>query len=100
MSAAFLSILSLLPIITVAMFLVVLRWPASRAMPLSYAVAFVMAYFVWEVSFLQVAAASVNGLILARQASVHHFRCHPLAEHAAGERRAEDHPGRLHRYLA
>ena len=65
MSAAFLSILSLLPIITVAMFLVVLRWPASRAMPLSYAVAFVMAYFVWEVPFLQVAAASVNGLILA-----------------------------------
>ena len=65
MSAAFLSILSLLPIITVAMFLVVLRWPASRAMPLSYAVAFVMAYFVWEVPFAQVAAASVNGLILA-----------------------------------
>ena len=65
MSAATLSILSLLPIITVAMFLVVLRWPASRAMPLPYVVAFVMAVFVWEVPFAQVAAASVNGLILA-----------------------------------
>ena len=65
MSAATLSILALLPIITVAIFLVVLRWPAKRAMPLSYAVAFVLAYFVWGVPFAQVAAASVNGLILA-----------------------------------
>ena len=65
MSAATLSILSLLPIITVAIFLVVLRWPASRAMPLSYAVAIVMALAVWQVPGAQVAAASVNGLILA-----------------------------------
>ena len=48
MGIATLSILSLLPIITVAMFLVVLRWPASRAMPLSYAVAIVLALAVWR----------------------------------------------------
>ena len=64
MGIATLSILSLLPIITVAMFLVVLRWPASRAMPLSYAVAIVLALAVWQVPVAQVAAASVNGVIL------------------------------------
>ena len=65
MNVATLSILSLLPIITVAIFLVVLRWPASRAMPLSLAVAIVLALAVWQVPVAQVAAASVNGLILA-----------------------------------
>ena len=30
-----LAVLSLLPIATVAVFLVMLRWPASRAMPLT-----------------------------------------------------------------
>ena len=65
MNIAALSVLSLLPIITVAVFLVVLRWPASRAMPLSYGVAIVLALAVWQVPFVQVAAASINGLIVA-----------------------------------
>jgi lactate permease len=60
-----LTIVSLLPIITVAVFLVGLRWPASRAMPLSYLVAFVLALFVWQVPGLQVAAATINGLVIA-----------------------------------
>ena len=60
-----LTIVSLLPIITVAVFLVGLRWPASRAMPLSYAVAALLALFVWQVPYLQVAAATVNGLVIA-----------------------------------
>ena len=64
MSIATLSVLSLLPIITVAIFLVFLRWPASRAMPLSYGVAIALALAVWQVPINQVAAASVNGLIL------------------------------------
>lgn len=60
-----LSLLSLLPILTVALFLVILRWPAARAMPLSYLVAALLALFVWRVPAVQVAAASVNGLIVA-----------------------------------
>ena len=60
-----LAVLSILPIATVAVFLVVLRWPASRAMPLTYVVAAVLALFVWEVPFTQVTAATVNGLIVA-----------------------------------
>ena len=64
MNTAVLTVLALLPIITVAVFLVGLRWPASRAMPLSYAVAIVLAIAVWQVPGVQVAAASINGLIL------------------------------------
>ena len=60
-----LAVLSLLPIATVAIFLVLLRWPASRAMPLTYAVAAALALFVWEVPRLQVAAATLNGLVIA-----------------------------------
>ena len=65
MSIGVLSILSLLPIISVAVFLVMLRWPASRAMPIAYIVAALLAYLVWQVPISKVVAASVNGLIVA-----------------------------------
>ena len=60
-----LALLSLLPIAAVALFLVILRWPASRAMPISYLVAAGLALFVWKVPAVQVAAASTRGLIIA-----------------------------------
>ena len=65
MGTATLAILSLLPIVAVGLFLVILRWPASRAMPISYLVAAVLALFVWQVPPLQVAAGSVKGLVIA-----------------------------------
>ena len=65
MSIGVLAILSMLPILSVAVFLVVLRWPASRAMPIAYVVAFVLAWFVWQVPLTKIFAASVNGLIIA-----------------------------------
>ena len=65
MSSATLAILSLLPIVTVAVFLVMLRWPASRAMPLSYLVAAALALWVWQVPAIQIGAATVNGLVVA-----------------------------------
>ena len=65
MNTAVLAFLALLPILTVGVFLVGLRWPASRAMPLSYAVSIVLALAVWQVPALQVVAASINGLIVA-----------------------------------
>ena len=63
MSTGLLAFLSLLPIISVAIFLVVLRWPASRAMPISYIVVALLALLVWQVPFVRVMAASVNGLV-------------------------------------
>lgn len=60
-----LAFLSVMPIAVVAIFLVILRWPASRAMPISYAVAVALALGVWQVTTAQVAAATINGLVTA-----------------------------------
>jgi lactate permease len=60
-----LAVLSTLPIAVVAFFLVGLRWPARKAMPISYIVAVALALWVWQVPAAQVAAASVNGLMTA-----------------------------------
>jgi lactate permease len=65
MHTAVLAALSLLPIVVVGVFMVGLRWPASRVMPLSYLTAVVLALGVWGVPAIQVAAASVNGLVVA-----------------------------------
>jgi lactate permease len=60
-----LTLLAFTPIIVVAVFLVVLRWPASRAMPLSYLSVVALAWFVWQVPSVQIAAATIKGLIVA-----------------------------------
>ncbi len=65
MNTGTLALLSMLPIISVALFLVVLRWPASRAMPIAYLVAAGLALFIWQVPLANIFAASVNGLIVA-----------------------------------
>lgn len=65
MGTGLLALLSFLPILVVMVFLVVMRWPASRAMPLSYLTSAGLALLVWKISVAQVAAASVKGLIVA-----------------------------------
>ena len=65
MNIELLCVLALLPIVAVAFLLVVLRWPASRAMPICYFVAVALALFVWKVPTARVAAASINGLVIA-----------------------------------
>jgi lactate permease len=62
-----LAALSLLPIAAVGVLLVALRLPASRAMPICYLVAAGLAWWVWRVSAVQIAAASVRGLLLAAE---------------------------------
>jgi len=59
------ALLSLLPIAVVALLLVALRWPASRAMPVSYLTAAALALGVWKVPALQVTAATLKGLLVA-----------------------------------
>jgi lactate permease len=65
MNPTILAILSLMPVFAVALFLVGLRWPASRAMPLCYIVCAALALFVWKVPAITVTAASLNGIIVA-----------------------------------
>ncbi len=56
------SILSLLPILVVGIFLVGLRWPASKAMPLAYVTAVLVGLFYWQLPGVQIAAATLRGL--------------------------------------
>ena len=65
MSPLQLACIALLPIISVAVLLVGLRWPASRAMPVTYVVAAAIAFLVWQIPAVVVAAASIKGLIIA-----------------------------------
>ena len=65
MNSGLLAFLSILPIASVAVFLVWLRWPAARAMPIAYLVCALLALFVWQVPPAVIAAASVNGLVVA-----------------------------------
>lgn len=64
MHSTLLALLALLPIAVVAILLVGLRWPASRAMPVSFVMAVLLAAFVWKVDYRQIAAATINGLII------------------------------------
>ncbi|HHV63717.1 MAG TPA: L-lactate permease [Peptococcaceae bacterium] len=57
--------LALLPILVVAIFLVGMRWPASKAMPLSYITAVIVAYFVWKLPVIRIVGATVNGIVTA-----------------------------------
>jgi lactate permease len=65
MSSPFFSFLALLPILSVFVLLVVLRWPAKRAMPLAYLITGVVAVWVWRVPFDHFVAASIQGLVIA-----------------------------------
>jgi len=65
MSLAILALLALLPIISVFGLIVLLRWPATRAMPVAYFITCFLAFTVWKVPFPQLVAASIDGLLTA-----------------------------------
>lgn len=56
---------SLVPILSVLLLLVVLRMPATRAMPLSLLATAVVAFWVWKMPALQLAASVLEGWIIA-----------------------------------
>lgn len=63
--SAFHAFVALLPILAVMAFLVVLRWPATRAMPVAYLMTACFALVFWKVSTVHVLAASIRGAIIA-----------------------------------
>ena len=65
MSLLVLSLIALVPIMTILLFLVILNWPASRAMPVALVVTALIAVFVWGTKTNIVAGAAFNGLITA-----------------------------------
>jgi lactate permease len=65
MNLGILFLLALMPVLTVLVFLVVLRWPAKHAMPLAYVVTVAIALLFWGTDIVVVAAASVHGVVTA-----------------------------------
>ncbi|WP_085524306.1 L-lactate permease [Tuberibacillus sp. Marseille-P3662] len=65
MSIGMLSLIALIPIISVFVFLVILRWPAKWAMPVALVVTVIVAGLVWQVPTNQIGAAAIKGLFTA-----------------------------------
>ncbi len=60
-----LSLFALAPIAVIGVLIAGLRWPAKHAMPIGFVVVVVIALTVWDMEIVAVAAASVQGLIIA-----------------------------------
>ncbi len=54
-----------MPVLSVLLFLVIMRLPATRAMPLSLALSALLALLIWRMPLLQVTAAALEGLVVA-----------------------------------
>lgn len=65
MGVGWLSLLALTPILTVLLLLVIFNWPAKRAMPVAFITTILVALFIWEVPYNQLAAASLKGVVTA-----------------------------------
>ncbi|WP_214829009.1 L-lactate permease [Exiguobacterium algae] len=58
-------ITALMPIVAVLILLVILRLPASVAMPLSLVMTALLAFFVWQLDATRIMAATLQGLVIA-----------------------------------
>ncbi len=67
MSPGLQALLAFTPILLAGVLLIGLRWPARRAMPLTYVITAAIALTFWGVSFNRVAAATLEGLIITGQ---------------------------------
>lgn len=65
MSIAFLALLAILPIVVALVLMVGMRWPATRAMPCAWLTCVICALLGWDLSFLRLAALSIQGVIIA-----------------------------------
>ena len=65
MDPGLLSLLALLPILSVFALIVLLRWPATRAMPVAFGITCGLSLVVWGSPIRHVAAATVDGLVTA-----------------------------------
>lgn len=65
MSTGLLSFMAFTPIFVVFIFLVFLRWPAKRAMPVAWIYTAIMGMVIWKMDFTRVAASTIQGVIVA-----------------------------------
>jgi lactate permease len=67
MSLGFLAFLAFIPILAIFVLMVILRWPATKAMPVSWILGVVLAILVWQTPGQWIVASSLNGVVLALQ---------------------------------
>ena len=60
-----LAFIASIPILIIFILMVIMRWPATKAMPLAWITAVLLAFFVWETPPNWLTAASINGVLLA-----------------------------------
>lgn len=56
---------ALTPILAIFLLLVLLRLPASKAMPLSLLITAVLAFLIWKMPLLHISASILEGLIIS-----------------------------------
>ncbi|WP_339721232.1 L-lactate permease [uncultured Paraglaciecola sp.] len=56
---------ALMPVVSVLIFLVILRWPAMKAMSISLIITALMTAFIWQVPVIQISASVLEGWIIA-----------------------------------
>lgn len=61
----FIVLSALTPVLSVIFLLVIVRLPASRAMPLSFVITGALCFFTWSIPFHIMAAAIIEGLVIA-----------------------------------
>lgn len=67
MSLGLLALLAFIPILVIFVLMVLLRWPATKAMPVSWILAVILALWVWQTPGEWIVASSLNGAVLALQ---------------------------------
>ena len=65
MSIGLLALIASLPIVAIFVLMVGFRWPATKAMPVAFLIALILALIVWKTPLNWVAAATVNGIVIA-----------------------------------
>ncbi len=65
MSTGILAFLAALPIVAIFVLMVGFRWSATRAMPVAFFVALILALAIWKTPLNWILAASANGLVIA-----------------------------------
>ena len=59
------ALVAITPLAVVFLLLVFLRWSAKRTMPVALVLTAVLAYTYWQVPAVRIAAASIQGLVIA-----------------------------------
>ncbi len=65
MSTGLLALIASLPIVAIFVLMVGFRWPATKAMPVAFIIALILALTVWKTPANWVLASTLNGLVIA-----------------------------------